>query len=272
MRGIKKQDWIIVGIVAIVLVALFVYGAQAYRKSHRPHVWDIYVINLDKDKERWESVREDTRHIAGMVYRFPAVYGKELTQAQMVAEGVGFAMTRSGDGHKEDENLRNLGTAGCWLSHKRLLKQLAEQPVADHAGHLIVEDDVAFPSDFLDVTDAWHKVYQSIPTDWDMVYFGITAPNGPMIAPGVRRLETKVGGGGNWGTHAYLVRHGAIRTKLLPWLEHMVDAVDEQYNMKFSEWNVYAVEPSIIPPKPSMSALSSLKEINSGGDKAAKYD
>ena len=271
LRGIKKQDWIVVGIVAIVLIALFAYGAQAYTKSHRPHVWDIYVINLDKDNERWESVREDTRHIAGMVHRFPAVYGRELTQAGTVAEGVGFAMTRSGDGHNEDMNLRNLGTVGCWLSHKRLLAELVKKPVADHAGHLIVEDDVAFPSDFLEVTDAWHKVYRSIPTDWDMVYFGITEPHGRLIAPGVRRLETKVGGGGNWGTHAYLVRHGAIRTKVLPFLEHMVDAIDEQYNLKFSEWNVYAVEPNIIPLNPTMSTQSSIKEINAGGDKTAAY-
>jgi GR25 family glycosyltransferase involved in LPS biosynthesis len=86
-----------------------------------------------------------------MVHRWPATYGKDLTQAQTVAEGVGFAMTRSGDGHKEDERLRNLGTVGCWLSHKRLLKYLASLDVDEHAGHLVVEDDVAMPHNFLNL-------------------------------------------------------------------------------------------------------------------------
>lgn len=260
-------------ILLICLVGLFAYGARAFLTSRRPHVWDIWVINMQKDTDRWKSIQADTARIGGMVHRWEATNGKNLSQAEMVAEGVGYAMTRSGDGHKEDENLRNRGTVGCWLSHKRLLQHLAEKPVAEYAGHLIVEDDVEIPRDFLEIHDAWHKVYRNIPTDWDMVYFGITAPNGPLIAPGVRKLETKVGGGGNWGTHAYLVRHGSIATKLLPWFSYMIDAIDEQYNMKFSDWNVYAVDPTIINPKPEFSEQSSLKKINAGSetDQAAKY-
>ncbi len=227
-------------------------------------MWDIWVINLDKDVERWASIQADTHRIGGMVHRWPATNGRALSQADTVMEGVGFAMTRAGNGVKENVELRNLGTVGCWISHKRLLQHLASLPFSEHAGHLIVEDDVAFPTDFLEVTDEWHKVYKHVPTDWDLVYFGITNPYGSMIAPGVRKLETKVGGGANWGTHAYLVRQGSLQTKLLPWLEHMVDAIDEQYNLKFSEWNVYAVEPNIIPLKPEMSQTSSLMHLNAG--------
>lgn len=253
-------------IIGLLLVAIFAYASREFLKSRRPHVWDIWVINLDKDTERWVSIQADTQRIEGMVYRWPATYGKLLTQKELILEGVGFAMTRSGDGYKEDERLRNLGTIGCWLSHKRLLQHLANQPVASYAGHLIVEDDVAFPPDFLEVRDAWHKVYSRIPTNWDIVYFGITNPQGESITPegDILRLKTLSEGGGNWGTHAYLVRHGSIAQKLLPALEWMTDAIDEQYNQYFSEWNVYAVDPNIIPINAEMSEKSSLKQINAG--------
>lgn len=248
-------------VLLILLILLFVYGSRAYWNSRRPHVWDLWVINLDKDTHRWKSIQDDTQKLAGMVHRWPAVNGKALTQQEMVNQGVGFAMTRLGSDYK-DAGLRNVGTVGCWLSHKQLLTHLANLNVSEHAGHLILEDDVAVPADFLDLTDTWHTVYHRIPTDWDMVYLGITNPHGTLIAPGIRKLETKQGGGANWGTHAYLVRNGSIRTKILPWLTHMVDAIDEQYNLKFSEWNVYAVEPSIIPLKPELSQVSSLQQIN----------
>ncbi len=259
--------------ICLVLLAMFLYGGRAFLKSRRPHVWDIWVVNLDKDVERWNSIQKDTLRIQGMVHRWPATYGKEMTQKQLIAEGVGFAMTRSGDGHKEDERLRNLGTVGCWLSHKRLLQHLARIPVAEYAGHLIVEDDVAFPPDFLELGDRWHTYFHRIPTDWDMVYFGLTNPQGEEISPGILKLKSLPLGGGNWGTHAYLVRHGSIQTKLLPALRWMSDAIDEQYNQYFSEWNVYAVVPAIIGLKEEMSQNSSLKKINSGDEKnsLAKY-
>ncbi len=265
-----KNSLVIFGILFVLLVGLFAYAGRAFLKSRRPHVWDIWVINLDKDTERWASIQADTQRIGGMVHRWPASYGKHFTQKELIREGVGFAMTRSGDGHKEDERLRNLGTVGCWLSHKRLLTHLASLPVEEYAGHLIVEDDVAFPPDFLELQDTWHKIFWRIPTDWDIVYLGITNPQGESVTPegDILKLHTLPEGGGNWGTHAYLVRHGSIAAKLLPALRWMTDAIDEQYNQYFSEWNVYATVPSIIPVKAEMSEKSSLKAINAGSETA----
>lgn len=251
---------------ATFLVGLFLFASRAFLKSRRPHVWDIWVVNLDQDTERWASIQKDSAHISRMVHRWAATNGKEMTQAERLKEGVGFAMTRSGDGYKEDENLRNLGSVGCWVSHKRLLTHLASLQVADHAGHLILEDDVAIPPDFLQLHDAWHKVFWQIPLDWDVVYLGITAPHGEAVGSNgdILKLKTLPEGGGNWGTHGYLVRHGAIRDKLLPSLQSMSDAIDEQYNRHFSEWNVYTVIPNIIPINSKLSEKSSLKGINAG--------
>jgi GR25 family glycosyltransferase involved in LPS biosynthesis len=168
--------------------------------------------------------------------------------------------------------LRNAGVVGCWLSHKRLMTHLASLDVPEYYGHLIVEDDVDIPTDFLLPSDEWHDVYRRVPTDWDMVYFGLTNPIGAPIGERLVRAKSAAPGSeGNWGTHAYMVRHGSIKTKILPWLEHMVDAIDEQYNVKFDDWNVYVVHPAIIKLNDDLSAQSSLLQTNAGSDKPMSY-
>ena len=246
-----------------ILCILFVCIVYAYTQSNfihlRPHVKSIHVVNLDKDTHRWASME---KNIPIEPIRWSAIYGKDLTQTELAKLGVGYAMTRSGIGSYSEQgnNLRNQGVVGCYLSHRNLLEHLASLPVPDHYGHLIVEDDVTIPRNFLHPSDEWHKVYYKVPTDWDIVYMDITKPVGHFVEEGVMKLAYTIGeDSGNWGTHSYLVKHSSIRTKLLPWLAYMVDALDEQYKMKFNEWNVYAVVPGIIPLNEEQSANSSIQ-------------
>jgi hypothetical protein len=51
---------------------------------------------------------------------------------------------------------------------------------------------------------------------------------------------------GNWGTHAYLVRHGALKTKILPSIKHMTNEIDVHYNMMAENWNIYICDPTVI--------------------------
>jgi len=256
----------LIACIAILLLVAFVLIYQQYTLVRRPHVKDIWVINLDKDKERWNQITKHTSHIQDIMHRWSATYGNELRREDIHAEGVGFAMTRTGI--QKDDNagvLRNTGVVGCWLSHKRLLQHLAALDVPDYYGHLIVEDDIEIQEDFLKPGDDWHKVYSRIPLDWDMVYLGLTQPIGVPIGERLLRArKANAGEQGNWGTHAYLVRHGSLKTKILPCLEYMTDAIDEQYNVKFDDWNVYVVEPAILKLNETMSANSSLLKMNAG--------
>ena len=261
----NKQTILTITIVVIVMI-LIVYVYQDHRFKLRPHVKDMWIINLDKDKKRLENIYKRTGHIQEIVHRWPATYGKDLTREQLKPEGVGYAVTRTGN-QKDDLAgvLRNAGVVGCWLSHKRLLTHLATLDVPEYYGHLILEDDVDIPADFLKPSDEWHKVYTRVPTDWDMVYFGLTQPLGSPIGERILKASSaKPGHEGNWGTQAYMVRHGSIKTKILPALEYMTDAIDEQYNDHFNEWNVYVVEPAIIKLDTEMSADSSLLKVNAG--------
>ena len=243
---------------AVCLIALYISSCCTLEK--RPHVKSIHVINLDKDVSRWNSISSVT--IAIKPKRWPATYGKDLSQDEMAQQGVGYAMTRSGKGSysEQGKDLRNQGVVGCFLSHKNLIKYLGDQDVPENYGHLILEDDVTIPADFLKPTDEWHKHYKNIPTDWDMVYMDITAPVGTLVAPHIYKLKYSIHEKGNWGTHAYLVRHGSIKSKISPWLSHMVDTIDEQYKIKFNEWNVYAVVPGIMPLNEVLSNDSTIQQ------------
>ena len=230
--------------------------------QYRPHVKSMHVINLDKDISRWNSVKSTNLATELEIQRWTATYGKDLSQDELARQGVGYAMTRSGKGTYDEQgkDLRNQGVVGCFLSHRNLLKYLGDKKVPDTYGHLILEDDITIPSDFLEPGDEWHKRYQNIPTDWDIVYMDVNTPVGTLVAPHIYKLKYSLEEQGNWGTHAYLVRHGAIKTKILPWLRYMVDAIDEQYKMKFNEWNVYAVVPGIIKLNEVLSNDSTIQQ------------
>lgn len=215
-----------------------------------PSIDDIWVINLDKDAERWQNIQAKTQHLGNKVNRWSATYGKDLTRDQAQKYGVGYVVTLSRDFDKDDKTDRitsaNAGAVGCWISHKRLLTYLANQNTYNDTGHLICEDDAEFPADFLTGRDAWSKISANIPTDWDMVFLGIKKPIvGTDVAPGIKKMKTTYNKG-NWGTHAYLVRHGALKTKILPSIKHMTNEIDVHYNMMAENWNIYICDPTII--------------------------
>jgi GR25 family glycosyltransferase involved in LPS biosynthesis len=256
---------LLLGVIILTVIILIVFSSlKAYIIKYRPHVKSIHVINLDKDIARWEHMKRSSQKIQIPVERWPAVYGKDLTQDELASKGIGYAMTRSGKGNylEQGKDLRNQAVVGCYLSHRELLTHLASLNVPNTYGHLILEDDVNLPENFLKTDDEWHKVYQTVPMDWDIVYMDITKPVGKMVAPRVIKLTNHTSGSesGNWGSHAYLVRHGAIKSKILPWLKYMVDAYDEQLKYKFDSWNCYAVTPGIILLNSELSNDSSIQK------------
>jgi len=224
-----------------------------------PRIDDIWIINLDRASDRWDNMRNQTARLGDMVHRFSAMDGKTITERDsLLKEGVSKIVTV--DGNKWD-NIINKGVVGCWLSHKRLLQQLANQDHQHDYGHLILEDDVHIPEDFLSGDDNWSKIAKNIPADWDMVYLGLyPEASGIPIADNIVKLQPL--GYGQWGTHAYLVKHGSIKTKLLPALRFMTAAIDDQYSSLFGDLNAYCIRPSILPLNETMSTKSTILAMN----------
>jgi GR25 family glycosyltransferase involved in LPS biosynthesis len=246
-KPIKSVGFYLIGLVAtLAIIAVFINWSE----YNAPRIDDIWVINLDKDAERWQNIQSKTNHLNNMVHRWSATYGKDLTRDMAQKYGAGYVITMSRDSKKDDKTDRitsaNVGAVGCWISHKRLLTYLAEQSADNNTGHLICEDDTEFPTDFLTGRDAWSKISKHIPADWDIVFLGIKKPIiGTDIAPGIKKMKMTYNKG-NWGTHAYLVRHGALKTKILPSLKHMTNEIDVHYNMMSEHFNIYICYPTVI--------------------------
>ena len=246
--GEKRGIWILLGIV--VIISLFILFSPLISSQPYPEIVTMHVINLDRDKDKMERFK---RHVSENlpnhmpVIRWKAVYGKELDVKDMTKNGIGKTNYVVGKGVYKDQfkDLRNLGAIGCYLSHRSLIERLSTIEAPAHAAHLILEDDVKISPDLFLRKKLWNHIRQTIPNDWDIVYIGMTSPIGKQVRPGIQRLKTDYDGVGNWGTHAYLVRHGSLN-KIINWLHYMVDAIDNQYNLKFNEWNVYAIDPPLI--------------------------
>lgn len=247
MVKVKPFKGIGLFLIALVVTLAIIVLVLNWTTLSAPTIQDIWVINLDKDTERWNNIQANTEHIRDKVHRWSATYGKDLTRDQAQKYGVGYVVTLSREVEKDEKTDRitsaNTGAVGCWVSHKRLLTYLADQPAHDNAGHLICEDDVEFSKDFLSGKDEWSKIAKNIPSDWDIVFLGIKKPIvGTDVAHGIKRKHTTYNKG-NWGTHAYLVRHGSLKTKILPSIKHMTNEIDVHYDMMSDHWNVYLCDP-----------------------------
>jgi hypothetical protein len=243
----------------LLLLAVVLYLFMA---SSSPSITTIHSMNLDKDKERWAAIEKKAAAGNIPLQRWPATYGKDIPYEKLRDLGVGHAMVRPDRHDKEHKKLVNLGVVGCFISTRRLLEHLSGMYVGSSAGHLILDDDVDLPADLLSPGGKWEQIRHTIPGDWDIIYLGIWDATGDTVNPNVKKLRLTDKQTANLGTFAYIVRHGAIKTKILPWLTYMVDAIDEQYAMKFNEWNVYAVTPNIIGVNEAANEKSSINEIN----------
>jgi hypothetical protein len=80
---------------------------------------------------------------------------------------------------------------------------------------------------------------------------------GTVVAPGVKKMRTTYNKG-NWGAHAYLVRHGALKTKILPSINRMSDEIDVHYDMMADHWNIYICDPPAIRYNGELAAKSNI--------------
>ncbi len=98
-----------------------------------------YVINLDRNPERLEFIREQLERIDVPFERISAVYGKALSPAEMRER---FSRLRSFVASKKRMSASEIG---CALSHVKIYRKLIEEnvPVA-----LVLEDDAVLGPEF----------------------------------------------------------------------------------------------------------------------------
>lgn len=116
----------------------------------------VYVVNLDCDAERMQSMADQLDRLGLGFTRVPAVSGRDLPAAQREA--------------LYDANANRLrfplpmvdGEIGCYASHLTVWQRL----IANHqAAALVLEDDVLLDPSLLPVLEA----IKALPMGWDMV-------------------------------------------------------------------------------------------------------
>ncbi len=115
----------------------------------------VHVISLDRTPERFSAFTTANRHLSD-VSRLPAVDGRHLDMAELIARGV--VATDVLETYTKN-------ALGCALSHVGLWTMAIE---TDRA-LTVAEDDAIFSRDFDRVAGA---VMHELPPEWDLVLWG----------------------------------------------------------------------------------------------------
>ena len=199
----------------------------------------VFVINLEKDKERLSQFDSYMKKNDIKYDRFNAVLGSKVMRDDRLSE---YCNTFCTDGIK-----------GCALSHRSIWELMVEN---NYKNVLVFEDDAVIPEDF---DRQFQDIWNHLPKDYDIVYFGCIL--GCSDKSAVNYIFKKINGystdeindyilttKGSSGTHCYMVSlEGAkkfitkpinshIDFQLLTWIK--------TYNYKAYTTNVNMVETS----------------------------
>jgi GR25 family glycosyltransferase involved in LPS biosynthesis len=128
-----------------------------------PGIDQIWVINLERRKDRLEKFLNNNPDIAKEVSILNAYDGKKLQLTPKIARL--FA---------PNEFHWNKATMGCSLSHLELWYRLANEP-GEKATYLIFEDDTKLTAGWRDIVEQAFTSGQ-LPQDWDVIYLGGILP------------------------------------------------------------------------------------------------
>jgi GR25 family glycosyltransferase involved in LPS biosynthesis len=166
-----------------------------------------FVINLDKDKSRYQSFQDslaasDLSDVP--MTRSVGTVGKEIVDIQTLLTPNAWNELRAIEthGHRTHHHQLSRGGVGCFLSHLKLMQQLADDPQQEEA-YLIMEDDNhCFPNSLQLMT----RAMQHAPSDWDILCGICHRADGNDISPDFKQVT------GFWGLGGYLIRRdGALK-------------------------------------------------------------
>jgi len=264
---------------AIILIALCVFtGGFKMLKKHYIFpkkkkgfsIQKVYVINLDRSKDRWNKIHNDLNKANIQHERFPGVdglklkfideFGNRFTGADLKS---GKVRIRIGEKYKilcpnitltyiyEPMKLVHDSTQGwginarefgCFCSHLEIMRLILIAP--DNGLTLILEDDAIIPSDFKQKLDTLSSNLISA-KHWDWIQlFQDSSMSKVKIQPKIpfndhlRRVS-----GGRLRTHAYILRREVAR-KIMYEMDRVFTTIDEQV-LYYNKQNLRILESDI---------------------------
>jgi len=186
---------------------------------------DIFIINLDKNKDRWSKYEKiNNLHIQ----RFPAFYGKDLNKDDLIKNGMI---------HPENRLLD--GQLGCAVSHLTLWNQSIDY--SDKPYVLVLEDDVILSDD---ISNKINELEPYLPPDWDILFFGGCNVYGEKYNERFL-IPTKYDKLYNLCLHAVLFRKKSIPA-ILEKMKPLDIPIDNKLRDYYKDFNVYFTYPNLI--------------------------
>lgn len=141
----------------------------------------IFVINLERNRQRREFALQTLIDLGLQGEIFPAVDGKSLDLDVLKSTGV----YDDAVAHAKFSRSLSMGEIGCSLSHLRLYKKIVDEEIAVA---LIFEDDAMFVED---VRKHLAGLLERLPDDADLVQLIYECKDYAAVAPGVVRFLSK---------------------------------------------------------------------------------
>ncbi len=202
---------------------------------------NTYVISIDKNTSRFIELERKAKVANLRIQHWPGIVLQKNSSLfnELPLKGIGKPIFSD-----RLLNIFNLGTVGCFLAHRGLLTNIASRNPPE-LGTLILEDDVEI---FPDLFNKLAIIQPQIPSDWDILFLDKFGPakSDYSVSKDIVKIKKTLNPDANWGFCSYIVKNSSIKTKILPLLEHMFEAVDIQVNLCADKLNLYLAR-GIIP-------------------------
>lgn len=210
----------------------------------------VFVINLDKDKERLEKINKSLTGQNISYERIPGVLGSKVGSSPHLSSLCNWFCT---DGIK-----------GCALSHHTAWKYMIER---GYSRILILEDDAIIPDNF---DEKVRHIMGRLPDDYEMVFLGcryfcrnqnLTEQVGHKVmgtAP-EQFTEEIVRVNGSLGSHAILYTRSAVEKFVNESITTHID-VQLQNWIRAKNIRAYGVSPEIVETEPNHTNGSNLAD------------
>ncbi|WP_439156397.1 glycosyltransferase family 25 protein [Yoonia sp.] len=178
----------------------------------------VWLINLDRDKDRLAGMTAQLDAMGLPYTRFPAISGKDHA-AELLKRVDAAAYARHMGSPISD------GHMGCYASHLAVWKILEDSPFK--VG-LILEDDVVFHDDFLESLD----IALAGAAHWDMLRFNCIRAKLPVSQGRLGRYTLNAYVGPFTGNATYLIKRD-VAARIAPGFWPQTRAHDHEFNRFF---------------------------------------
>tara|TARA_B100000123_G_scaffold272019_1_gene253308 strand:- start:1080 stop:1856 length:777 start_codon:yes stop_codon:yes gene_type:complete len=206
---------------------------------------NIYVLNLDYDKDKMKNVRKNLQKQNIKFIRFSAIDGKKISNDDPLIKK---------HFSKNIEVKYSNGQKCCTLSHIAMWKDIIKKKTKYN---IILEDDVIIPNNLISKLNYF---INELPEEWDFLFLGGNRITGYKYSDKLIIPKNNKKIKGNYGTFAYL-----INSKNLPEILYNCNNISEHIDVHIQrtlgkKFKIFFTNPQLI--KHNYDSISNIREKN----------